>query len=75
MCYDSQYSFLANYKVYQGLLVMAQEQRDEQTELDIDQDLERTFVELEFFQRAETRQALKRLLTAFANYDQSVGYV
>ena len=54
---------------------MAQEQCEEQVELDIDQDLERTFIEIEFFQRSETRQALKRVLTAFSNYDQTVGYV
>jgi hypothetical protein len=54
-CYDNQYSFLANYKVYQGLLAMAKEQCEMEVLQDIDQDLERTFVEIEFFERAETR--------------------
>lgn len=51
-----------------------QEQLDIQLEskqmyVDIDQDLERTFTDMEFFRRSETQAALRRVLTAFTNYD------
>lgn len=42
---------------------------------DIELDLERTFIDTEYFNRAENKQAIKRILLAFANYDKQLGYV
>lgn len=42
---------------------------------DIELDLERTFIETEYFNRAENKQAIKRMLLAFSNYDKQLGYV
>ena len=49
--------------------------QNDQMFTELDQDLERTFTELSFFRLDETRSALRRVLTAFTNYDQHVGYV
>ena len=43
--------------------------------VDIELDLERTFLETEYFLKLETKQAIKRILIAFSNYDRQIGYV
>lgn len=47
----------------------------EQMYSDIDADVERTFTDVEFFQRETTKNSLRRILIALTNYDQTVGYV
>ena len=47
----------------------------EQMYSDIDADIDRTFTDVEFFQKEQTKMALKRILIALTNYDQTVGYV
>lgn len=42
---------------------------------DIEMDLERTFIESPFFNKHENKQAIKRMLIAYSNYDDSIGYV
>ena len=37
---------------------------------DIELDLERTFLETDYFLKLETKQAIKRILIAFSNYDR-----
>lgn len=47
----------------------------EQMYSDIDADVERTFTDMEFFQKESTKSSLRRILIALTNYEQTVGYV
>lgn len=47
----------------------------QQTERDIQIDLDRTFQQLEYFRRPEVKASLKRILLAFSHYERPVGYV
>lgn len=45
------------------------------TEQDIKLDVERTFQHLEYFQRAEIKDSMTRILVTYSNYEASIGYV
>ena len=78
-----------NYKLYQmhvksqqmiladgGVLMGGDNQQSAaDNEQDIMLDVDRTFQHLEYFQRPEIKESMKRILVTYSNYEASIGYV
>ena len=78
-----------NYKLYQmhvksqqmimaegGAMMNGESQPSPaENEQDIMLDVDRTFQHLEYFQRPEIKESMKRILVTYSNYEASIGYV
>ena len=59
-----------------GAMINGEDQQSPaDNEQDIMLDVDRTFQHLEYFQRSEIKESMKRILVTYSNYEASIGYV
>lgn len=59
-----------------GAMINGEDQQSPaDNEQDIMLDVDRTFQHLEYFQRPEIKESMKRVLVTYSNYEASIGYV